>query len=315
MQSSGLLWKYKVNRPLTDDEREHQLKQKEQLDVEPIDQLSVIKANNTYLEVVDKYYAMKGWFTLTGIVGLSFFSWAWLYVVISDIVRASTNWDAGQYIWTFFISLISILAIFACVYQILLKESFTYTHYPVRFNRKTRMVHIFMTDGRQLSVPWDDIFFYLAAGEKGEKGWRDLRGHILDKDGKTVVDTFAMMLSQPGKDAIDIMTRQWEFIRRYMEEDHVAMINKIQNCMPIDGKYETWETAWERLLAESSGAEVPLGLKLIAIPLACIQLPFRMLAMHSSDLPLWNKEIEAANVIEADDPYIKDSRINSEGLR
>lgn len=43
MEYTGLIWKYKLNRELTNQERRDQLKQTKRLDVEPIDQLSVIK--------------------------------------------------------------------------------------------------------------------------------------------------------------------------------------------------------------------------------------------------------------------------------
>ena len=307
MQSSGLLWKYKVNRPLTDDERAHQLKQKEHLDVEPIDQLSVIKANSTYLEVVDKYYAMKGWHTMGSVVFFSVFFGVWIWMVIETITAERPEWG--------FLLFVSIMMIPFLVFILwgFLKESFTYTHYPVRFNRKTRMVHIFMTDGRQLSVPWDDIFFYLAAGEKGEKDWWDLRGHILDKDGKAVVDTFAMMMSNHKEEGRKTVVQQWELVRRYMEEDYIAIINSLENCMPIDGKYETWTVAWNYMVGQTKGA--PIGMLPFLYVIFIALVPFRMLAMHSSKLPIWNKEIEAANIIEPDDMYVKDSRINPEGLR
>lgn len=311
MAASGLLWKFKTNRPLTDFEREHQLKQKEHLDVEPIDQLSVIKASSTYLEVVDKYYATKGDKSMWGVVIFTLFLGVYIWFISLIMNSKTMDWVDGL-IFFFMMS-----PIFAMVLWGFFKESFAYTHYPVRFNRKTRMVHIFMVGGRQLSVPWDEVFFHLGAGEKGEKGWWDLRGHILDKDDETVLETFAMMKSALGDENLEVMKGEWEFVRRYMEEDHVAMINKIQNCMPIDGKYETWNTAWNALMTNISG-EAPAAyafLRLFMALVFSIQLPFRMLAMHTSKLPLWNKEIEAANIIEVDDPYIKDSRINPEGLR
>jgi hypothetical protein len=306
MQSSGLIFKYKVNRPLTDDERAHQLKQKQRIEVEPIYQLSVIKANSTYLEVVDKYFDYKGYWTM-GMLIILIVLFGFLILFLFDTVT-----DTHNRMW---IALLEFSVLSAPLFYLgtktLLLESFTYTHYPVRFNRKTRMVHVFMVDGRQLSVPWDDVFFYLSAGVQNEKDWWDLRGHILDKDGKTVLDTFAMMRSHPGKKAIEIMTQQWEFIRRYMEDDQTKIIEMIEVCMPVDGKRETWNVAWQYEYGKISG----LAITFMALPLAIIQLPFRMLAMHSSKLPKWNAAIEAANVIETNDPYIKDSRINPEGVR
>jgi hypothetical protein len=45
---------------------------------------------------------------------------------------------------------------------LLRKESFAYTHYPMRFNRKTRTVHVFRPNGTVLSVPWDQLYFTLG---------------------------------------------------------------------------------------------------------------------------------------------------------
>src|SRR5215207_5311526 len=69
MEYTGLIRKYPVNRKLTDEERRNQLRQKQRLDVEPVYQLSVIRMNSTFMEVVDKYFAWKGVPTLVGLIG------------------------------------------------------------------------------------------------------------------------------------------------------------------------------------------------------------------------------------------------------
>lgn len=51
---AGLIRKYPCNRPLTELERAHQLKQKIRLPLHPHYQLSVIAMNSTCLESVDK---------------------------------------------------------------------------------------------------------------------------------------------------------------------------------------------------------------------------------------------------------------------
>ena len=62
----GRFIRYKVNRPLTDDERAGELKLDRQASAEPQDWLSVIKLNSTYLELVDRWYPVKGWWTWMG---------------------------------------------------------------------------------------------------------------------------------------------------------------------------------------------------------------------------------------------------------
>ena len=45
---------YEINRPLTDAEKNSQLDPKEQASDAPLDWLSVIKLNSTYLELIDR---------------------------------------------------------------------------------------------------------------------------------------------------------------------------------------------------------------------------------------------------------------------
>ena len=55
------------------------------------------------------------------------------------------------------------LAMFA--FWIALQESFTYTHFPIRLDRRNRKVHVFRP-GRpgkaNLEVDWDKLFFTLG---------------------------------------------------------------------------------------------------------------------------------------------------------
>ncbi|MFS2005508.1 hypothetical protein ACEN9F_17930 [Duganella sp. CT11-25] len=61
MDFLGLVVRYPANRPLSDQERAHHLKQKQGLNIEPHYQLSVVKMNSTYLESVDKWFGSATW--------------------------------------------------------------------------------------------------------------------------------------------------------------------------------------------------------------------------------------------------------------
>lgn len=56
MEFTGQIKPYLINRPLSNEERLHQLLQKERLNVEIYHQLSIIEINANWLEVVDKYF-------------------------------------------------------------------------------------------------------------------------------------------------------------------------------------------------------------------------------------------------------------------
>src|SRR5690554_2406425 len=71
MAYQGLIKKYPVGRPLTEQDRKYQLKQDEQLEVEPYAGISVITLNSTYLEVVDKFFSSKGAATVFCLLSIS----------------------------------------------------------------------------------------------------------------------------------------------------------------------------------------------------------------------------------------------------
>jgi hypothetical protein len=73
MDFTGLVGKFPINRPLTDADRQYQLRQGVRLDVTPIDQLSVIRLNSTFLETVDKWYGWKGFTTAFAVTVLLMF--------------------------------------------------------------------------------------------------------------------------------------------------------------------------------------------------------------------------------------------------
>lgn len=62
-------WKYKVNRPLEENEKRSRLDKKEKVSREANDDLSVIRINGTYLELVDRWYAGKGQAVIYGVIG------------------------------------------------------------------------------------------------------------------------------------------------------------------------------------------------------------------------------------------------------
>lgn len=90
MFNAGLIWKYKTDRPLTEEERELQLKQRVRLSNEPADQLALIAINSTYLESIDKYFSWKGWLTTWMLVAMALSVWAWAFLSLALWSRLDT---------------------------------------------------------------------------------------------------------------------------------------------------------------------------------------------------------------------------------
>lgn len=300
MDYVGLYRKFPINRPLTGDERLLQLKQGIRLPVEPAYQLSVIRSNSTYLELVDKFYPWKGIGTtfLCAIMAACF--WVIGFVAL-DAIQSS-----GQPLWFFFFTTGLFGTLIAASVWLLRKESFAYTHYPIRLNRSTRMVHVFRVDGTVLSVKWSDVFFCLT--HSGQGFW-NIVGHVLDKDGKTVKETFPLPVINGGSEAARDQLRQyWEFIRRYMEEGPKDAAQRVEFFMPVATRRETLVEGFHRIHAEG-GSNIIMSI--IFAVLAVIAAPGRWFAMHTSKVPQWPEEIEAACVIRPGDPYVIDGSLRS----
>ena len=311
MEYNGLLQKFPVDRPLTEDERRLQLKQEASIGVEPSYRLSVIRLNGTFLEMVDKYYAWKGALVSVAVpigVGLVIVSGYFLFNLYagawSDPAVPTPLWVGA--------SLVAMLApMLVFLTWLVSKEAFAYTHYPMRFNRRTRMVHVFRIDGTVLSVPWNDVFFCLAPCTTPFQ-W-DVRGHVLDRDGRTVRETFSLSDWSSGASASYVLRSYWEFVRRYMEGGAGAVNEDVDFCLPIADKRETMKFGFQRMFAEAGAQTLPM--RWLGAVIALSFLPGRWVAMRTSAIPVWPKKIDDACRIDAEDQFIKDSRDNPPDLR
>lgn len=314
MNIAGLIGKYLANRPLNEKDFAFQLKQKTRLNVEPLNQLTTIKMNSTYLESVDKWYAAKG--------ELTAYSFAALVILVGPPAIISSGWLLEAFGFlpsteTTFFSLINGIAmalvglgIAWCICWVLRKESFAYTHYPMRFNRRTRVVHVFRPDGTVFPVPWDEIFF-TAAPLLPSRVW-ELHGNVLDEDKVTIKEIFSLGYSdildeqdtKPGLtnfSSRDFVRGHWEFIRRYMEDGPQEVGKQVKFCMPIAERRESYKVGFERMFANI--AALPAFLYWLFFPFMIIAGSFRIFAIQTSKVPQWPKEVEAECIIDQDDPY------------
>lgn len=311
MEYVGLLTRYKVNRPLTKPEKLYQLRQEHRLDVDPLHVLSVIKMNSTYLDTVDKFYGWKGLLT----------TFAICFGLIMLAILVSVTWLVMGRFSTFSHSdsvndLLALLGCFAIFFPLIFwmiyffrKENFRYTHYPIRFNRKTGKVYIFRLDGTVLTVPWRDIFFTLAPSQL--RGSWEILGHLLAEDGETVQETFALSYADHLSTAelaarpedtknTDHVRRHWEFIRRYMEEGPKTLRDKVNFIMPVDGQRESIVHGFGRLNA-NFGFLWP-----VFLPITLVCALGRALAMRTCKIPRWPDDVEAESRVAANDRYVLD---------
>lgn len=324
MNFLGLIGYYPKQRLLTDLERSQWLDQKRRLDVNPRYQLSVIRMNSCYLETVDKWYAWKG--LLTGVgsaIACIFFYGLFAVGFASDGIAWDTMTADEKFEQMLFVSAIALLSL-PLIWLgawLVKKEAFAYTHYPIRFNFRSRTVHVFRTDGTVLTVPWEQVFFTLGHLRQWNE-W-EIRGNVLESDRATVRETFALSyvgsLSTAGAAAQatqysteDFVRAHWEFIRRFMEDGPASVVNQVQFCMPVDGRRESVRLSLERVLANFSG--VPLLFYGIVFPFCLVVSAFRVIAMRTGKIPEWPEDVEESCMVEPDDPYAIVGGPNAERL-
>lgn len=301
--------RYPVNRPLTAEERATRYDQKVAGSAPPMDFLSVIKFNGSYMDLVDRWYPITGfsvWFgfalAFAGLLGAAVCVAAFFFAPESS--EQSALWFALLVLTPLGLSLV------AAGLLIVRTESWRWTHYPMRLNRKTRQVHVFRQNGSILTVPWDELFIVRGEAKSPLAGTTyDLRAHVLDADGQTVRESFSLGYTFPGK--AESMDKFWAFLQPYMEApDGVERTHKHLRgglLMPLDGRKEGWRWSVARTFAP--GWPYPWTMFLLCIPLGLNALG-RMFAMWTSKQPIWPAEIEQANPIDPDDAYALSWRDN-----
>jgi len=298
MDYRGLTVKYKVNRPLTTKEDDFHMLQNEPSRSKPLYQEQIIRMNSTYLECVDRFFMVKGFMLAVMIFATGVSIW---FIYFGLLIASEDQLYVGGSVIFFFGSIM----LFINIKFFLLKECFTYTHFPIRFNRKTRKVHVFRRNGTVMTEDWEKLYFTLCPCQEDE--W-EVRGNRMDKDGITVLETFAL----PFADSLNRNRSTsktwsfWEFVRRYMEEpdELPALADQVESVIDIADKREGFGNGFGRLF----GVLGMLGVLLIFIwgPICFVYAIGRAIAMYTSKIPKWPAEIEAECKIEPDDPYLRD---------
>lgn len=279
--------KFKLNRPLTPEERASEYHKQRNIPLKTTyleDGGTVIRLNSTYLETADRGYKQRG---EDSFIRLSLLSLLLIFFILMLIKKP-------EHLMTY----LFIPFIIYIIYD-LFKEMFSYTHYPIRFNRKTRMVYVFQPDGKILSAPWDKIHFcsgrctYMA----GVKEW-DIRGHLLADDKRTVIGSFTLgdcFLVKPYVDSY------WEFIRRYMEQGPEAVKDAVKYCLPIEYKRESYSFSL-KVMIETINLKTFFIYGWIARFFPFLFSFGRYAAMCTSKTPVWPEEINQACQIDPNDP-------------
>jgi hypothetical protein len=292
-----------VNRPLNDFERENRFNIKQPASPQVHYDLSLIKLNSTFVACVDKWYSMRGFVAMAGLG----FDMVLLYALFYGVgfLLVEETFDA-------------VLALIMCgaalglwlPTKMLLSDAFTYTHYPIRFNRRNRQVYAFRRDGTVLKAGWEEFYWTIYKAEHAGDGDLNVMGHLFDKDGITIKESIGLSLVDAGAPGRQNQLMFFEFFRRYMEEGPGPVLEALKPTplimLPgIDHEKEKWFFGWELLTASLKGLPIlQLLLQPFLIPISL----FRWLVMRTSKIPQWPQWVEDECRIEPGDPWVRDGR-------
>lgn len=290
-----------VNRPLNDQERHHRFDVNKPTGGKPHYELSLIKLNSTFVECVDKWYSARGAIAMGMGIGFAILVWAssgWLYLSLKH-GRFDSLW----------LLLLPAPILFFCV-KAFITDAFTYTHYPIRFNRKNRQVYVFRRDGTVLKVGWDDVYWTMY-GHKITTNDIFVIGHVMESDGVTVKESFGLsMVTAAVKAGEEKLRNHFEFFRKYMSDGPEAVLQAIKPTplimLPsINQQRESWYFGWERITLNLKGfVLLQLIMQVFIFPMSL----FRWIVMRTSKIPQWPQWVEDECIIEQGDMWVRDGR-------
>jgi hypothetical protein len=230
-----------------------------------------------------------------------------IFFILPDILNGSTGHD-GWIATAIAIFLLFMSPALLCLFlYVISRESFTYTYYPTRFNRKLRKVYVIKPNKKLLVANWDDIVFIRQYSGQGQY---DLRGHILNEQG-IVTDAFCLPYVDLGAFTTG-MTGHREFVRRYMESPTGAKqaYDATYKLLPLSQHKETTAETIERVyfLSNESGTNAAPTVWsnirfFIIFPLNLIYIIGRRISMLTSRTPHFPQWVEDECKVDANDVY------------
>ncbi|WP_336222117.1 DUF6708 domain-containing protein [Citrobacter amalonaticus] len=259
---------------------------------------NVIRLNSTYLELVDKGYYLRGGGTLfAGIVFSMMFVIGILWPLFQFLFLGGGKHAAWGVLITAWVLIF--LPISWISYKFLISEVFSWTHYPIRFNRKNQMVYFFQDRDQVLAVPWKNLIFVAGNNSNNRGTWSIFCGVVAD-DGEKISHIFPLPAREWDTRLLGVF---WEFIRCYMEEEECLadLAEAVAYCIPVEKQKEGWLFGL-LYMARTSVGKLSLVVNIPAYPiLLAISIP-RWIVMQTSKIPVWPEEVAAACLVEPDDP-------------
>lgn len=285
---------------------------------ELLPQRTVVQFNSTYMELIGRHDRVKGTATAWMIFFVGGIGYA-IYNFIIGIQLATAKNETLMLIYISFLLFI-MLVLMVSVAAILLTEVFTFTYFPIRFNRKTRKVYVRQANRKVQVFDWNELRFYMSTSKPAHDG-ADIKALTVTKDGVTVDKMFAFpFVSETTANEYigGIQLKQhFEFVRCYMDAENEEQLEEVKNAIryihPVHQKRETPLVSFQRVVLGGhdtyANMEYPKtsfnpDVSLLAIsPILWMRYLGRLLSINTSITPRFSAAIEAECQINLNDPH------------
>jgi hypothetical protein len=269
MALEGSLW-VKLNRPLTDEERQRQLRVDAPASDTPRDNFSVFSMSDVFLESTNSLFGQRGMLTYACLFLIPF----GLYILFGQIYDMTHIPDTVARDATLTavmvgmgLILVAILGLLGITIWAFLQENFTWTRTPIRFNRQNRMVYAYRGAGAKgvIAVPWDKAFFFVEKRRKDTVSRVTpylIRCHVLDANSNVVqsfsvgsrVTSFLDESTPTGRDIVKGLSDQFEYIRQYMEKGptDLPVPDLVPTHVSLANSFKIWTRADRELVREGN---------------------------------------------------------------
>ena len=263
----------------------------------------VIRFNSTFVEVMDSWEFIRGRAT-----ALALPMWAALFFAIFMFLFFMYSLYFKQVYWS--------VAVFSCLtiglgylvysnYKMAKYDLFGYTHYPIRFNRKTQKVYAFSPQQQKIiELNWRDLRF--SAVQEGRFDI-ELRASLINADNIVEEEIIFPYISFDNNDLID---QHLAFFKAYMQGDDLKSIDAaIPEFFDVYSRKETFERVYmsndvlNELAMQTRPAKKDIsGVSMMAV-LWFLTILVRRLGMFFSKIPQWPTHVEKECQIDSNDPY------------
>jgi hypothetical protein len=291
------LTKIDVNCPIEESERKRKLSIHKAAAQKADDAQVIFRMNEVFLDVCDASYQQLGWGIMAFLIGFPGAVYgAALMVKFTQL---------GELLWAIWALFAGFCMLGVISLVLLFRDCFGYRHKTVRFNRKNRMVYAFRRNGPGgvVAVPWDRAFFFphrqpsvsILGGAPTV-----MRCYVLADDGKTVKDTFSFGLRVVngdnengvwGKNVLEAVLSNFEFIRQFMEEGPANL--SVKRYMPEGPSLKASFTIWFDGFREVGMIARVLTI-VAAVPMVFMSI-FHFIGQLTSREPVWPEDVQRAS--------------------